>query len=367
MSGYIFILFWLAMMVLVANLKNTKRYELVHGMQEQRTKIGFAIMAFLPVIIWAGFRSGAGYADTNAYIFMYSQIPRKISKLVQYLSHIEKDIGFAVFSSIIKLIFGTNYTPFLLIIAVIQGGIIVTFFRRYSSNYLMSIFLFIASAEYVSWMFNGIRQFLAVVIIVAATPLMLKKKYFSLILIILLASTFHQTALIMIPVVFIVQGKPWNWKTILLIILAIGVLFYVEQFTGFLDEALSETQYSNTVSTWQEMGDDGSNPIRVMIYCIPALLALFGRKQLATKSTPIVNLCVNMSIISGAIYLISMVTSGIMIGRLPIYVSLYSYILLPYEVDCIFTKESAKMVKLSLVAFYLLYYYYLMHFAYGRI
>lgn len=367
MSGYIFVLIWMAIMAFGANLRNTKKYELVNGIKEQRTQMQFAILTFLPVILWAGFRSGAGYADTNAYIFKYKLIPRNIADFFEYLGTVEKDVGFEVFTGIIKFIFGSNYTPYLMIIAIIQGGIIIAFYRKYSTNYILSIFLFIATTEYFSWMFNGIRQFLAVTIVIAATPLMLKKKYIELILIIVLAATIHQTALIMIPIVFIAQGKPWNRKTIALIILVIGVLLYVDQFTDFLDNALSETQYSATVSTWQEMGDDGSNPIRVLVYAIPTLIALFGRKQLAAKSTPIINLSINMSIISSAIYLVSMVTSGIMIGRLPIYVSLYSYILLPYEIDCIFAKQSAKIVKLSLVICYLLYYYYLMHFAYGKI
>ena len=67
MSGYIFVLIWMAIMALWANLKNTKKHELVNGTKEQRTQMWFAILTFFPVILWAGFRSGAGYVDTNAY------------------------------------------------------------------------------------------------------------------------------------------------------------------------------------------------------------------------------------------------------------------------------------------------------------
>lgn len=352
-------------MAFFANQKDITKYELVNGVKELRSQMWFAVVTFLPVIIWAAARTG--FVDTNAYITMYSWLPTSFSGLIAYLPTVEKDIGFTIFGGIIKLIFGTSYRPYLAIIAIIQGGILVWFYRKYSENYLISIFLFVATAEYLSWMFNGIRQFLAVVIIIAATPLMLKKKYFPLILTILLASTIHQTALLMIPVVFIVQGKPWNKKTIFSIILTIGILLSVDQFTGFLDAALAETQYSATVSTWKDMNDNGSNPLRVLVYCIPAILSLIGRKQLEVDSTPIIDLCINMSIISAVLYVISMVTSGIMIGRLPIYASLYSYILMPYEIERIFSKDSAKLVKIMMIICYLLYYYYLMHFAYGQI
>lgn len=367
MSGYILILIWLGGMALFANQKDITKYDILNGVAELRTQMWFAVVTFLPVIVWAATRPGRGFADTNAYIAMYGQFPTTLSGLIEYLPTVEKDVGFAIFGGIIKLIFGTSYRPFLAIIAIIQGVILIWFFQKYSENYLISIFLFIATSEYLSWMFNGIRQFLAVVIIIAATPLMLKKKYIPLILTILLASTIHQTALLMIPVVFIVQGKPWNKKTIFFIILTIGILLSVDQFTGFLDAALAETQYSATVSTWQEMNDDGSNPLRVLVYCIPAILSFIGRKRLEVDSTPIIALCINMSIVSAALYVISMVTSGIMIGRLPIYASLYSYILMPYEIERIFTKDSTKLVKSMMIVCYLLYYYYLMHFAYGRI
>ena len=61
-------------------------------------------------------------------------------------------------------------------LASIQAIILVTIYRKYSTNYLLSIFLFIASTDYLSWMFNGVRQFAAVTIIFASTKFMLEKK-----------------------------------------------------------------------------------------------------------------------------------------------------------------------------------------------
>lgn len=63
-------------------------------------------------------------------------------------------------------------------LAAFQLLIIVWMFRKYSEDYWFSIFLFIASTDYISWTFNGIRQFTAVVIAYAATPFILKKNTF---------------------------------------------------------------------------------------------------------------------------------------------------------------------------------------------
>ena len=132
-------------------------------------------------------------------------------------------------SIILKTIFGDDVTRYLFLIALIQGVIILNFFRKYSNNYILSIFLFIASSDYISWMFNGIRQFMAVVIILLAVPLLLKKKWIWSALFILLASTMHQSALIMIPIIFIVQGKAWNKKTLVLIFVVMAISNYSER------------------------------------------------------------------------------------------------------------------------------------------
>ena len=51
-----------------------------------------------------------------------------------------------------------------------------------------------------------------------------KKKYIPLIAIILLGATFHASALLMIPIIFIVQGKAWNKKSVLCIL---GCIFNI--------------------------------------------------------------------------------------------------------------------------------------------
>ena len=68
-----------------------------------------------------------------------------------------------------------------------------------------------------------------------------------------------------------------------------------------------------------------------------------------------------------ALYLVSMVTSGIYVGRLPIYTSLYGYMLLPWVIDQIFEKNSAILVKVLMIVCYLGFFYYQMHFTWGNL
>ena len=158
---------------------------------------------------------------------------------------------------------------YFLILAAIQLLIIAFVCRRMSVDYWLSIFLFVASTDYLSWMFNGIRQFTAAVIIFSATELIIRKKYIPSVLLILLASTMHQSALIMLPVIFLIQGKAFNKKTVICVLLSVTALAFIDQFTDFLGSALADTQYKNVVSDWKSFNDDGTNPLRVLVYAMP--------------------------------------------------------------------------------------------------
>ena len=154
------------------------------------------------------------------------------------------------------------------------------------------------------------------------------------------------------------QGKAWNKKTLLFIFAVIVAVMFADRFTNILDTMLAETQYENVVSDWESWQDDGTNFLRVLVYCVPTILSLFGMKYIRHEDTPLINLCTNMSIASAGLYVISMFTSGIFIGRLPIYFSLYNYILLPWEINSIFTKQSARLIYIAMIIGYIGFYLY---------
>lgn len=366
MSEFLWIIIWFAAISILYSGLQTQQYEYISGEKVQRTSWFFAILLFAPVFYMVAVRSDI-IGDTYAYEQMFKSLPNTWAELMMYIPTVKKDKGFSILSGIIKILFGESTLVFFLILALIQGMALIYVYRKYSMNYCLSMFLFIVSTDYVSWMYNGIRQFTAVTIIFAATPLMLKKRWIPLIGIILLASTIHGSALLMLPIVFIAQGRAWNKKTIILIIGCVLAFNFAEQFTDILDMLLSDTQYTNVVSDWQISNDDGTNLIRVLVYSVPTILSFIGRKWITHENNPLINLSANMSIAASALYLVSAGTSGIFLGRLPIYTSLYGYILLPYLLDKIFTKESAKIMNIMMIGAYLVFYYFQMHFAWALI
>lgn len=357
-NRYIMILIWVGIMAALTIIAPewVYRIELVNGKKVRRATPLFAVAAIFPLVIWAGYRGYVG--DTAAYMRGFEEMPTSFSGIANYINTIEKDQGFYFASAVIKCIIGNRQTIYFIILAGAQCFLIFRIYKKYSPAYLTAFFLFIASTDYISWIFNGMRQFTAVTITVACFPWILKKKYILAIAGILIASLFHQSALLVLPFVFIVQGKAWNKKTLLFIIAVIVAVMFADRFTNVLDTMLAETQYENVVSDWQSWQDDGTNFLRVLVYSVPTILSLIGLKYIRQEDDPLINLCTNMSIASAGLYVISMFTSGVFIGRLPIYFSLYNYILLPWEIKKIFTKQSAKLIYITMIIAYVVFYLY---------
>ena len=343
----------------------SRRRERLNGEIVERWDILPAILMVIPFIIWAGFRKDFG--DTYVYRRGFQNTTGDLSLIPGLFLEDQKDPGYTAFLIFAKWILGNREELYFTIIALIQMLCVAFAFRKYSENYWACIFLFVASTDYLSWMHNGMRQFIAVAIIFAGSKYLFSKQYVKMILLILLASLFHGSALIMIPIIFIVQGEAWNIKTVFLLLVTAVVVVYVDRFSPILNELLQDTQYDDVMTNGIWELDDGTNILRVAVYSVPAVLSLLGLKYIRAENNPIMNICINCSIVTMAIYLVSSVSSGIYIGRLPIYTTLQGYIALPWIMDQIFEKRSAKLVRYLMYAGYLAFYYYQMGIAWDAL
>lgn len=330
----------------------------VNGKTETRWNRTTALILVLPLILWAGARGGFG--DSVAYARHFQQASASLLSIPGVILGNGKDKGFSVLMICLKALGLRNHSTFFLLIAAVQMLCMVYSFRRYSKHYWICIYLFVASTDYYSWMFNGMRQFLAATIIFAALDLVAQKKYLSFLAVALLATTIHGSALIMIPLTLIMDGPVMNKKVFLLLLGAILVIPFSEQFMPLLEMLLADTQYSTITGDEIWRSDDGTNIIRVLIYSVPALIAFVGRRYIMQSKNSVMNLCINASVVTMALYLVSAVTSGIYVGRLPIYTTLHGYMALPWLVEEIFEEQTARLIKLMMLGAYLVLYYYQM-------
>ncbi|MCD7864660.1 MAG: EpsG family protein [Clostridiales bacterium] len=331
-----------------------------------RWSIPAALLLVLPYILWSGWRSD-GFGDTATYRSVFLEMPSSLSEISAYLGENTKDKGFSVLSICFKSVFGDADILFFLLIAIFQILCLILIYRKFSSNLWISIFLFVASTDYLSWMHNGMRQFIAAAGIFACFGLIVKRKLIPVIVIILLMATIHASALIMLPIIFIIQGKAWNKMTILFIAFVGVVIAFVDRFTSILDNLLENTQYSDLVTNDIWSSDNGTNILRILVYSIPAILSLIGKKYVDEANDLVINVSVNASICTMMLYVLSGVSSGIYIGRMPIYTSLMSYISLPWLIHNIFTENSARVVRVIMIIGYLVFFYYQMHFSWSLV
>ena len=361
MKLYWFILIWVSMWGILSSLySRSVSIQTIdnRNLVESRTNAFFAIVIFSVIILLAGLRSGV--ADTHAYISMFNACPTTRLEAIEVITDENaREPGFRLLSILFKSFISQDYHAWLFVIALITGICIMIPLYKYSCNFGISAFLFIASCQF-TWMLNGMRQFLVASIMFTCTHFILEKKTMSYIVTVLLLSTIHISLLIMIPVYFIVRDEPWQKKNILFMIIIVLAMIFADRFTNILTDVVEDTNYSTSVNEFKD-ADDGTNSIRILIEAVPTIIAFIYRKKIKEKATPIINISINMSMVATGLYIISKIArSGVLLGRLPIYFSLYNLILLPWLLKNVFEKKEKRLIIFSMIVCYVFFFYYQM-------
>ena len=328
-------------------------YNIQQGIRK-KVPLAYAIVVFGYFIFWIGMRKHI--ADTSVYIESFNRLSSNFDVAWASIDWDNKGPGWQIFNVIFKCFISDNYTWWLMTIAIISGVCIMVVLRKYYCDFFFSSFLFMTLLTYI-WMMNGMRQFVCVAVLFLCCNWIKSGKIVRFFLAVLLMSTFHMTALLMIPIYFVARCKPWDKKIGLFIIGIILICIFAEPFFKGVDSALSGTAYAGATGQFEE--DDGVNPLRVLFYAIPPVIAFIFKQKLELyyEKNPIIPICVNMSLITAALYLVGVFTSGILIGRLPIYSEVYDLILIPYLLHCCFEKDTRKIVTIVYSLVLLLFFY----------
>ena len=297
--------------------------------------------ALVSLILVSGLRNNIG--DTFFYVHSY-----KMFNFTWDFIKTQKDIGFGILQMILKcysddpqiLIFTTAFITNLLIVIVLF---------KYSRIFEISIYVYITGGLFLVTM-NGIRQCLAASIIFSATKLLIEGKWFKYILVIIFASLFHQSALILIPISFLVRYKAWSKATLILLLMSILIVLGFNQFSAVLFSTIQDSQYSE----YSNFSEGGANIIRVIVFATPLVIAYFGKERLR-EIYPESDYIVNMSIIGLVFMIIS--TQNWIFARFNIYFELYQVILISWIIK-LFNHRDQKLIYYAILICYFAYYYY---------
>ena len=330
---------------------------ILEGRKINRIYAGFAIIAVSYIIFFVGFRDRV--ADSGTYINTFNNIPSQWNEMIKYVFENDLDIGFYLPTGIFKIVFSESHYAWFFVIAIISCTCLFRVVYKYSEDFPLSIYFFVASCMF-TWLINGMRQFVAVCILFAFTDWLIEGKKIKYILLALAVSTIHSSAIFAIPICLFISSKKILDKKMMLfgVITVIGINFAGPIFS-LLGTAL-DMDYADSLSS-----GGGSNVIRLVVNCIPLILVLLSKKYMDREAPPSIKLAANMSFISACFSLASTFTNGILIGRMPIYFSVYELYLFPWIFRHCFEKKSRAIMTGLFIIGYLLYFIYQMEIAWG--
>ncbi|MFV1456172.1 capsular biosynthesis protein [Bacillus mycoides] len=299
------------------------------------------LMATTSLVLVSGLRNNIG--DTYFYMHAY-----KVTDFNWENVQDSKNIGFSILQMILQM-YTSDPQVLIFVTALITNILIVAVLYKYSRMIDLSLYVYIASGMYLVSM-NGVRQYLTAAIIFAATKYILDgnwKKYF---LIVLFASTFHQSALVLIPIYFVVRRKAWSTITFILLFLAVLIVIGFNQFAEIFFATIGDTQYGH----YKDFQEGGANVLRVAVDATPLILAFIGRHKLR-ELFPQSDYIVNMSLLGLIFMIIS--TQNWIFARFSIYFGLYQLILISWVVK-LFTDKDQKFIYYAVLVCYFIYFVY---------
>lgn len=346
--------------LLFSKYKSKKSVRIIENEKIRIRKVGIvgALISFALLIFFTGMRCDV--SDTFLYISIFNESPYVVSDIPNILVSDEKGPLWVAYMVFFKRCISNNYTDWLMSIAIFQGFAVAKFLSNFSENFAFSAYLFIADSSFI-WMLNGIRQFTAVCIILLAYKLLINKKYIFFIIIILISYKVHNTVILFIPFCFIINMNPFKIKTTIILILLTASFSFIIDSPNVLTAIGYDNSYTESFSE-----DDGVNVISVILYSIPAIISFISKKRLVKSKYPkYINTFINSSIIATLIGFVGTFTSGILIGRLPIYFSMSNLVLLPWIIENGLKEGSRNIVKYLCYIGYFLYFIYYMVIANG--
>ena len=171
--------------------------------------LGIAYLCFLGM-----FRGAACGNDTSNYHELYLRIASQSGLLYSI-----RNTSFEpLFAALIYLLSRLTHNPQILFIVTALFSFAVTgrFMSKYSSRPCFSLYLFF-TLQLFDFYISGVRQALAISILLLAYEAMDNKKPIQMVLLIMLAGLFHRSALIWLPVYFLLRiprRKTFVWVTV---------------------------------------------------------------------------------------------------------------------------------------------------------
>ena len=301
----------------------------------------FLVLATAIMTLFSGLRTG--YNDTAAYIsgFLNADSVAEFLASSDNLDILHNPLFYFV-TSVFRSV-TDNYHIYLMAFAALNTVLFVRFLRRYATegNFAFTVYIYFTIGVF-TFSMAALKQITASALLRLAIPALVEKKWVRYFAIVIIAGLIHTYAFIFLFLPFL-TGKPWGWKSILLLLATVWVMLTFESTIG------SVLEYADSmgkhVAEFEVFDGNQMNPFRVAVFAVVPAAAWIFRRYLEPELDREKCIMLNMSIISLMFMLLASMNGANMFGRLARYFVLGSIIALPWIIDSVFNKRSAQLLK----------------------
>lgn len=310
------------------------------------------ILIVLSMAVFAGLR--IKYNDTSTYLESYIYLQESTIDFNEFDWSLGSNPGFNLLNTLLKH-YKFSANGYFMVYSLITYGIYIWFIHKYSTDFLMSMFIFICFVF--TFPLAAIKQCVAIAFCLIAVDRAINKKWFWFVFWVFIAETFHAYSFLylLVPMLFFL---PWESnKTYVWI-----VIFF---FTGLLLKPLLGTVLSITDSlgdnySVEEFSGEGVNPFRLAVCLVPLVLSFILRNKVTDPKYEMMredNICMNLSFLNGEIMFVALFGTANYFARLANYFYIFPVIALPRLFNMVQPKWRIPL-KLAVVVCYFMYFYY---------
>ncbi len=309
----------------------------------------FYVVLVVAMVLFVGLRTG--YNDTGTYQGVYEATPASGSLFEGMNWELGENPGFFLTNRILRQL-GFSTQSFLMFYAVITVTVPLWFYRKYSCDFPVTIFLFITFAGY-TFTLAAIKQCMAMALAMIAVDRALQKKYPAFLFWVLLASTYHAYALMYLMVPFL-MFRPWSgWTVVMLGAFAVaGVI--IESLMGTI---IDITDMLGENYTAESFTGEGVHPLRLAAVSAPVLISFLTRKNIAAENNRTNNLMLNLSMLNAEIMFVALFGTANYFARLANYFLPFQAVAVPWLFTH-FEPKSKKLITVVAAGCYLVFFVY---------
>lgn len=304
------------------------------------------------LVLFSGLRTS--YNDTHNYISIFNNL----SGVASFLSDAENlhPLGNPLFYFCANLLkHMVDHAQVLIFTTSLFTQIcFVRFIKRYSSNFVFSIFLYFTLGTFALSM-AAMKQIVAMAVLTLAIPYLEKKKWVQYFLLVFVAMLLHTYAMAF-AILPLFTGRPWKRFTyVFMITVVIMLMNFQGVVTTFLEQA---DEAGKTIADYEVFDNVSVNIFRLAVYAVPPLISLIFQKWIFHDSSNMDHVLVHMSIISLACMIMGTESGANMFGRMGNYFELGTICSLPWMLEKTFDKRSHHLISTVAVIAFLGYFSY---------